>query len=117
VDKIFIDNLVIPCRVGITEKERSRRQALLVDLYVFRDLKDAGISDDPEKTSSYSEISENVFSFVSKGEFKLLESIAEGISSLLLKNPLVVKVKVRVRKKKYSSIPSIGIEITRTRHG
>jgi dihydroneopterin aldolase len=117
VDKIFIKNLAVSCRVGITEKERGRRQAVIVDLYIFRDLKEAGISDDPDKTSSYSEIRENIFDFVSKGEFKLLESIAEGIASLLLGKTIVMKVKVRVRKKRYATSPSIGIEITRTRHG
>ena len=43
---------MVPCRVGITEKERGRRQAVIVDLYIFRDLTEAGISDDPDKTSS-----------------------------------------------------------------
>ena len=117
MDKIFIENLVVPCRVGITEKERGRRQAVIVDLYIFRDLREAGITDDPDKTSSYAEIRENVFDFVSRGELRLLESIAEGIASLLLENTVVMKVKIRVRKKKYAMSPSIGIEIMRTRHG
>jgi FolB domain-containing protein len=117
MDKIFIENLVVPCRVGITEKERERRQAVIIDLYIFRDLMDAGISDNPGKTSSYTEIREDVFALVSKGEFKLLESLAEAIASLLLENSIVAKVKVRVRKKKYATSPGIGVEITRNQHG
>ena len=117
MDKIFIENLALPCRVGITKKERKRRQAVIVDLYLFRDLGEAGISDDPDKTLSYSEVREKVSNFVSKGEFKLLEGIAEGVASLLLANDFVMKVKVRVRKRKYATSPRIGIEITRVRHG
>jgi FolB domain-containing protein len=116
VDKIFIKNLEIETTVGITEKERSQRQAVLLDLYVFRDLAIAGATDDPRKTSSYTKIRDSVQTFVSSGEFNLCEGIAEGVASLLLKKPLVKKVKVRVRKKKYSLEPSIGVEITRMRN-
>ena len=116
-DKIFIKNLSVSCRVGIAESERRRRQSVIVDVCIFLDLRGAGISDDLKKTLSYSEIRKNVFDFASKGEFKLLESIAEGIASLLLQNDAATKVNVSVRKKKYATHPSIGIEITRTRHG
>ncbi|MBI3858968.1 MAG: dihydroneopterin aldolase [Thaumarchaeota archaeon] len=116
-DKIFIKNLVVPCRVGVPEMERSRRQHVIVDLYVFRDLRGAGIADDLGKTVSYSEVRQKIFDFVSTGEFRLLESIAEGIASLLLESSAVTKVKVRVSKKKYAKSPNIGIEITRTQHG
>ena len=116
-DKIFIRNLVVPCRVGVPEEERGRRQDVIVDVYIFHDLREAGIADDLGKTVSYSEVRQKIFDFVSKGEFRLLESIAEGIASLLLEGSAVTKVKVRVSKKKYSKSPNIGIEITRVQHG
>ncbi|HYB03340.1 MAG TPA: dihydroneopterin aldolase [Nitrososphaerales archaeon] len=117
MDKIFIENLAIPCNVGLTESEQLRKQTLIVDLYIFRDLRDAGKLDELAKTISYSEIRSQIFDFVSKGKFTLLEAIAEGIASLILKNSSVVKTRVRVRKKKYSIAPKIGVEILRTRNG
>jgi len=116
-DRIFVENLVVSCRVGITEKERSRRQAVILDLHIFRDLREAGISDDRGKTSDYAALRESVFELVSRGEFKLLESIAEKVASRLLEGAAVSQVNVKIRKKKYSTSPNIGIEITRTRHG
>ena len=103
--------------MGITENERRRKQAVIIDIFIFRNLSEAGTTDDPEKTLSYSQINDDVLDFVSNGEFKLLEGMADGIASILLKNRTVMKVKVRVRKRKYSVHPSIGIEIVRTRHG
>jgi len=54
---------------------------------------------------------------VSKGKFQLLEAISEGVASLLLENSSVVKTRVRIRKKKYSTTPKIGVEILRKRNG
>ena len=116
MDKIFIKNLEIETIVGITEKEKANMQTVIVDLYLFRDLASAGTSDDPRKTSSYSKIRDSVQKFVSGGRFNLCEGIAEGTATLLLKNPAVKEVRIRVRKKKYASQPSIGVEITRTRN-
>jgi FolB domain-containing protein len=116
-DKIFIKNLVVPCRVGVPDRERGRRQDVIVDAYIFLDLREAGIADDLDKTVSYSEIRQEIFEFASRGEFRLLESIAEGIASLLLKSSAARMVKIRVSKKKYSKSPKIGIEITRMQHG
>ena len=116
-DGIFIKNLVVRCRVGVHEKERGRRQDVIVDVYISHDLREAGIADDLGKTVSYSEVRQKIVEFVSGGEFRLLESIAEGIASLLLRSSEATKVKVRVRKKKYAKSPNIGIEITRVQHG
>lgn len=116
-DKIFIKNLVVPCKIGILEEERRRKQNVIVDVEIFHELREAGITDDVSKTVSYSEIRQKIFDIVSRGEFRLLESVAQNIASLLLKDSGTRKVKVQVRKKKYSKNPLIGIEITRLQHG
>ena len=116
-DKIVIKNLVVPCKIGLLEEERKRKQDVIVDVEIFHELREAGITDDISKTVSYSEIREKIFDIVSRGESRLLESVAQSIASLLLKDSKTQKVKVRVRKKKYSKAPLIGIEITRLRHG
>ena len=116
-DKIFIKNLVVPCKIGLLEEERSSEQDLIVDVEVFHDLREAGITDDINKTTSYSEIRQKIFNVVSSCESKLLENVAQRIASVLLEDPMTRKVNVRVRKKKYSTDPLIGIEITRLKHG
>lgn len=116
-DKIFIKNLVIPCKIGVLEAERGKEQDVIVDVEIFHDLREAGITDDINKTVNYSEIRHKIFDAVSSSEFKLLENLAQEIASLLLEDTETQKVTVRLRKKKYSQAPLIGIEITRTQHG
>jgi len=116
-DRIFIKNLVLPCKVGLSERERRRKQDVIVDVEIFRDLREAGITDDISKTVSYSEVTREISKLVAGCESKLLESIAQNIASLLLEDSETRKVTVRVRKKKFGRNPLIGIEITRLQHG
>lgn len=115
-DNIFVRNLAVPCRIGVPEEERRESQEIVIDVVVFHALSRAGISDDIRETISYTELRRQVTEFVSTGEFRLLEAVAEGVATLALKNKAVRKVKVTVRKK-YSESPSIGVEITRVQHG
>ena len=98
MDKVFVKNLFVPCKVGVTEEERSKKQNVIVDIEVFCDLCHAGTTDDLSKSISYSEIQEKTIDFVASSEFKLLESFAEGVASLILKNSLASKVVVAVKK-------------------
>jgi FolB domain-containing protein len=116
-DKIFIKSLTVPCKIGLLEEERNSEQDIVVDVEVFHDLREAGITDDISKTISYSEIRQKIFNVASGCESKLLETVAQRIASVLLEDSETRKVTVRVRKKKYSTDPLIGIEITRLKHG
>jgi len=116
-DKIFIRNLVIPCKIGLYEKERRRKQDVIIDVEIFHNLREAGITDNIRKTVNYSELTRRITKLVSGSESRLLENIAQNIASLLLKESNATKVIVRVRKKRYSRNPLAGIEITRLRHG
>lgn len=117
MDKIFVKNLVMSCKVGVTKEERLKKQNIIFDIEVFCDLSKAGASDDLSKSISYTNIQEKVTDFVTKGEFKLLEGLAEGVASLFLENSLASKVVIAVKKEKYAIEPIMGIEISRDRHG
>jgi dihydroneopterin aldolase len=54
---------------------------------------------------------------VTDGEFKLLERLAQTVASLILKDSLASQVTVIIKKEKYATKPSMGIEITRDRNG
>jgi dihydroneopterin aldolase len=104
MDKVFVKNLVVPCKVGVTQEERSKKQNVFIDIEVFCDLSQAGAANDLNKSISYSEIQE-------------LESLAEDVASLILKRSIACKAVVAVKKEKYAEKPMMGIEISRDRHG
>ncbi len=117
MDRVFVKNLFVPCKVGVSEEERLKKQNVVIDIAVFCDLSNAGTTDDLSKSISYSEIQEKTTNFVTSREFKLLESVAEGVASLILKNSLTSKVIVSIKKEKYANEPMMGIEISRNQYG
>jgi len=116
-DKIFIKNLILPCKVGVTEEERIKKQNVILDVEIFCDLSRAGATDDFDQTIDYYTLMKDIATVVTKGEFKLLESIGEKVASLVLKDHRVLSVTLVAKKEKYSQNPVLGIEISRERHG
>jgi FolB domain-containing protein len=116
-DKVFVKNLVVPCKVGVTKEEKSKKQNIIVDIEVFCDLSHAGATDILSKSLSYSEIQEKVINAAANREYNLLESFAENLASLVLQSSVASRVVVTVKKEKYGKEPIMGIEITRDRHG
>lgn len=114
-DRIFIENLRLRCHIGISPAERNRQQDVLIDINVFVDLALAGRSDDVKDSVNYRELRERTSELVSGKEFGLLENLAEVIADMVLSSHPVKSVVVRVRKGKYSTEPSIGVEISRDR--
>ena len=115
MDRIFIEGLRLDCTIGVTDRERRVRQVVLVDVSLFLDLRRAAASGKIEDTADYRQAKTLFSQFVSEGEFRLLETLAEGVASIALDRLGAERVTVRVRKEKYSADPSIGIEIERTR--
>ncbi len=115
MDRIFIQNLRVDCLIGVTEEERRHPQKVLVDVSFVLDLRRPAASGEIGDTVDYREAKRQISEFVSGGEFRLLESLAEGISTLALDRFDIERVAVRVRKEKYSIEPSVGVEIERDR--
>jgi dihydroneopterin aldolase len=116
-DKIFIKNLILPCKVGVTDEERIKKQNVILDVEISCDLHRAGEADDFDQTIDYYTLMKDITTVVTQGEFKLLESIGEKVASLVLKDQRVLSVKLAVKKEKYSQNPVLGIEISREPHG
>ena len=116
-DKVFIKNLVLPCKVGVSEEERLKKQNIIIDIEIHCNLSPAGTTNDINKTLNYYEIKEKVTSIITRSEFKLLETLAETIATLILKDPAASAVTIAVKKEKYTVNPAMGIEISRDRHG
>jgi dihydroneopterin aldolase len=114
-DRIFVDNLRVPCRVGLTPAERGEPQEIVVDVSIFLSLARAARGDEVKDSVNYRDVKERISAFATGRKFSLLETVAEGIAGALLDSFPVERVSVKVRKAKYSKEPSIGVEIVRER--
>ena len=84
-NKIFIEGLKISCIIGTLPRERTRKQKIVIDLEFPASIKRAARRDNLKDALNYKRIAEYVTGFVSKSRFYLIETLAERLASLLLK--------------------------------
>ena len=97
-DRIVIRGLSVETRIGVTEKERSSPQDVLIDIELSVDLMCPGRSDDLVDTVDYDALVNEVAALVRSGERKLLERLADEIAELLSAKNGVAGVTVEVMK-------------------
>lgn len=116
MDMLFLEGLEVPCRVGCTQEERVLPQSLRVDVQLHCPrLALAGQLDRLEETVDY-RIAHDMIAAVQGSEYRLIERVAEVLAEVALKNPLVEKVQVTVRKRPpVQGIEIVGVQIVRSR--
>ena len=104
---------------GVSPEEQELGQRFVVDLEAQRDLRAAGLSDDPEDTINYSRMYRVIKGIVEGPSHRLLESVAETIAQRLLDDFDVDSVRVTVKKPevpmKGSILAHAAVEIYRDR--
>ena len=115
-DHLFLEGLEVPCRVGCTDPERATPQSLRVDLQLYcPTLRDAAVADDLERTVDY-RLAGELIDAVQGREFLLIERVAETLAEVALRNPLVERVTVGVRKRPpVQGLEWAGVRISRGR--
>ena len=116
MDKILIRNLEIRTIIGLYERERTAKQALILNLELRGDFSRAGKTDSLEGSVNYREVEEQVIAFVENSSFHLLEALGEAVAALCLSFPEVVSVKITLDKPGAAlRADSIALEIERSR--
>jgi dihydroneopterin aldolase len=83
---------------GVLEEEKEKGQEFIVDIQIDQDLKEAGITDDLNKTINYASIAQRVKEIIEIGSFNLIEALAEEIATKLKDEFLIEKISVKVHK-------------------
>lgn len=115
MDQIFIKDLLIRGVIGISEREREQPQDILVNIVIFSDIHKAGDTDNVDDSVNYRTVAKKVFAHVEKVQRYTVEALATDISLLVLAEPNVSKVRVKVEKPgavRFSK--SVGVEIERS---
>ena len=96
MDKIILAGLMFHAHHGVLDAERELGQMFEVDVELHANLRGAG--DDISKTVDYSIVYAQIDQVMTGNRFQLLEALAEALAGEILKNALVEKVKLRVKK-------------------
>ncbi|MHB8172472.1 MAG: dihydroneopterin aldolase [Thermincolia bacterium] len=115
-DKILLKDMEFYGYHGVLPEEKRLGQRFIIDLEMYGDLREAGLTDDLRYTINYAEVYQLVEKLVAGEKFDLIEALAEGIAMRILGNFPVAGVLVRV-KKPQAPIPGkfawVGVEIYR----
>lgn len=116
-DTIFLEGLEARCVIGIFNWERKIRQNVLIDLGFLTDVGRAARGDRIEDAVDYKKIAKRIVREVSKSRFQLVESLAEFIAALCLKQFKLREITVRVSKPgAIRGARNVGVQITRKRN-
>ena len=115
-DRVIISDLHVRAVIGIFPDERSRKQDLILQLELDTDVRRAARRDQIEDALDYKQITKRILKFVSNSEFQLLETLAEGVATLVLAEFDTPRLTLRVEKPgALRHARTVGIQITRAR--
>ena len=114
MDVIFIHGLKVKTRIGVFDWERRIKQNLLIDLEVETDCRKASENDDLNDALSYKDVASRVSELVAESQFKLVESVAERIASVILEEFPTTWCRVKVSKPRaVENSVSVGVIVER----
>lgn len=120
MDEIIIENLKVYAYHGVYKEENDQGQNFYVNAVLYMDTRRAGNVDALEHTTSYGEVCQFIYNFISKNVFKLIESVAEKTAeAVLCEFPLIEAVTLEIRKPEAPiglEFQSVSVRITRRWH-
>jgi len=115
-DTIEIRDLLLRAIIGINPDERINRQDVLLNIVLETDLRAAARSDDIRDAVNYRTIAKEIIEFVEGSQFNLVESLAEAVAELSLRDKRVVCARVSIHKPgALRFAASVGVTVERTR--
>jgi len=114
MDIIFLRELKVTTLIGVYEWEKRAPQTLQLDLDIALPDSRACQTDNIDDALDYSKVAQHIQTVLSEGHFSLLETLAEHIAQIILKDFKAPWVKVSVAKlQAIRNCKMVGISIER----
>jgi dihydroneopterin aldolase len=98
MDIVYIRELEIRTIIGIYDWEREQQQIVSLDLEMGSEIAKAAATDTIENALDYKAVAKRLISFIENSEFYLVETMAEQVTEIVLKEFNVPWVKLRLGK-------------------
>lgn len=113
-DRIFIEGLTLFAQIGIYDWEQQIKQALIFDLEMAWDSRQAGKSDDVKDCLNYAKVSQFIIDYVESKSFLLLERVANEVAEQLQQQFHISWLRLKLSKPKaVAQARNVGIIIER----
>lgn len=113
VYRLFVLDLVVPCRIGVGEEERRTPQRVRINLELDVDRAPDPLADDPARVVCYAELTQRIRA-AAVGPVRLVETLAERLLGICLEDGRVRSARVRVDKPDvFADAAGAGVEIER----
>ena len=116
MDQVFITGLIARGIIGINDSEREKPQEILINIVLFTDLHQAGVSDNILDSVNYRSVAKKALAHAETARRLTVEALAADLARICLEEPGVQQVRVRVEKPgavRFSN--SVGVEIERAK--
>jgi 7,8-dihydroneopterin aldolase/epimerase/oxygenase len=113
MDKIIINELEVFYRIGVPDAERANPQRLLITLEMEHDFRPAVATDDIAKTINYYAVSQRLLKLGENKSWRLLETLAEEIAQIVLKEFGAAMIRVEIKKFIIPEARWVGVRIQR----
>lgn len=116
MDQVIIKDLLLRGIIGINPEERTNKQDILVNVIIYADLTNAGMSDDIKDCVNYRTVTKKIIAHIEETHRFTVEALASDIARLCLQENGALRVRVRVEKPgAVRFAQSVGVEIERAK--
>jgi dihydroneopterin aldolase len=116
VRHVFIRDLVLPCSIGVHRHEHLGTQRIRVNLDLAVREDGEPLNDNLANVVCYESVTNGIRAIVARGHVNLVETLAEDIATLCLRDIRIQSARVRVEKLDvFPDAKSVGVEIERVR--
>lgn len=112
---IYLRDLVVQGRHGVTAKEKAKAQPFRISVEIELDSAAAQASDQLEHSVDYSAVRRTIISTVKHTSFNLLEHLAQTLADRLMIDDRIKKLDITIEKPKVfdSGVPGIRLTLSR----
>jgi dihydroneopterin aldolase len=115
MDQIVITDLEVFYRVGVTPRERAKPQRLLLTVQMDLPFAAAARRDDLAQTINYYAVAQRLLRFGRARSWKLIETVAVELATLVLREFTPKRVCVEVKKFVLPQARYVSVRVGRTR--
>jgi 7,8-dihydroneopterin aldolase/epimerase/oxygenase len=112
-DEIHIEQLDVSARVGVPKEERANPQRLTISISFWSYQQARDMADKIDQTVNYSAVAEETKTFVRDQSVNLIETLADGLATHLLKTFPIQRVTVELRKFALQDAKYVSATVTR----